>query len=163
MAQQLYTQEIIANLRSSIWTSLQASLSLKVCQVGDISYYTAAEDLLTLSPGIFIKPGAVKSKLRNTNLGYYEIVYDFRVVYIRTYKENEAVISDKLSAITTLAGHFYTNAALTSLTLANAKIVHCLPSGVEYDPPEDGFLAAIGSRLTAGTVNLQVLTYTAGP
>lgn len=163
MSQILFTQEIADHLRGLVWDTLRASLSLKVSQLGDITFYTAPEDLTKICPAVFVKPTSVSSKFRAQNVGYYEITYGFRIVYAKTYTEGSSVVSDKLTNITTLAGLFFTNVKLPSLTLSNAKIVHCLPVSTEYDPPEDGFLAAISSNLTAGAINVEVLTYSSGP
>ena len=40
----------------------------------------------------------------------------------------------------------------------NSQVIHCLPTSIEYDPPEDGYLALLGGQLISGAINLDILT-----
>ncbi len=158
MSQILFTAELAEYIRSLIWTNLQATLSLKVVQIGDISFFDTPENLLTLSPGVFIRPsGGVDVEMRTTNFKYL-VKYRFRVVFVFDYAQADAVVANKMAKITTLADLFFDNTRLAGIsTISNGVIIHAIPTSIEYDPPEDGFLAAIGSQLVAGAINLEIL------
>ena len=159
MSQILFTKEIVTHIRSALWNSLQVSLALKTVQIGDISFYEAPEALTDLVPGIFIRPtGGVDVKLRTMNFKY-DITYRFRIVFVFKYNEVDAVVEDKLAKITTLADVLFDNSLLPNIAnIDNCQIIHAIPTKIEYDPPEDGFLAFLGGQLTSGAIELEVLT-----
>ena len=159
MSQILFTNEIITHLRRLLWDSLKTSLSLKAVQIGEVSFYEAPSTLTDLVPIIFLKPTeGVDVRLRTTNFKY-EITYRFRLVFVFKYAEADLVVENKLQKITTIADVLFDNTRLTGIEgLTNSQIIHCIPTKIEYDPPEDGFLAMLGGQLVSGAINIEVLT-----
>ena len=159
--QKLYTAELINYLQSLMWTNLQDDLSLKACQIGDISYYNEPEPLSALVPAIFIRPsGGVQVGIRTMNFKY-TMTYRFRAVYVFKYLESDPVVENKMSKINLIADLIFDNPQLVGIsTTPNIKIVHCIPHTIEYEPPEDGFLVGLGGQMTAGAINIEILTGT---
>jgi len=160
MSQILFTEELVSYIRQLLWDALETALPLKVAQVGDISYYdTTPEELKKIVPGLFIRPDeGVDVALRTSNF-LYNIVYRFRIVFVFKYVESDDVVKLKMQKITEIADILFNNTKLTGITtLTNCRVMHCIPTRIEYAPPEDGFLAILGGQLTSGAINLEVST-----
>lgn len=163
MSQVLYTKEIADHIRDLIWDNLQGSLSLVVSQVGDVSFYSAEEEFTNIIPGCFVKPNGNASIAMRTMKFHYDIVYPFRIVYVKKFTQASDVVKDKMDDINSIAELFFDNTRLSSLSMANSQVIRSHPVGVQYDPPEEGFLSLLNSQLVAGAVNIEVRTTNSSP
>ena len=163
MSQLLYTKTIGERIRSLIWTNLESSLSLQASHFGDIQYYESAEELDDFIPAVFVKPSPnVTIQVRTMNLKY-TIIYRYKIIYVKTFSVASQVVEDKVDNLNSIVELLFNNTDLNGLTLTDADIEKSVPTTVEYEPVEEGFLALLKGQYVAGAVNVEVTTHTASP
>ena len=160
MAQVVHTQEIAEHIRSLLWNNFQSSLSLITCQEGDIAFLAAEENFANMLPAIFMRPAPTDLKPRVLSLNQ-EILYRYNIVYIKKVTTSQNVVKVKTQEINSIAELLFAHRLLPGLTLTNGRIIYCLPTSINYEPPEDGFLAARGmADVVAASISISVLHYT---
>lgn len=164
MAQRLHTNEILDRIISLIDANLSpaqpAGLGLKTIAKGDTYFYAGKDGLTVELPAVFIKPSP------NTALSFaaigkeYQVIYRHRLVYVRNFSTTEKVVEEQIKDTQRIVELLMDNLTLNELVLANAQLIHSLPSGIEWQPEEDQFVSSFNLWLLATAITFDVTVRT---
>lgn len=77
------------------------------------------------------------------------VSYMFRMVYVRNVNVNENVLAQKENDVEAIVEMVFDNFTMSNLTLTNGQILWWLPTEVEWEPQEDGYVASVADDLVA--------------
>jgi len=164
MPQRLHHNEILDRLINLIDTAQAPApptgLGLKTIAKGDLSFYAGKDGLTAELPAVFIKP-VPATELSFRAVGKeYEVRYQFRLVYVRSFATTDKVEEQQLADMQKLVETLIDNITLNDLALSNAQLTHSLPASIEWEPIEDEFVAGFNLWFRASAVAFTVVVLT---
>lgn len=164
MAQRLHTNEILDTLIDLLNIALSPApptgLGLKTIAKGDTSFYATTEGLTAELPAVFVKPSPAVDLAFAAVGQEYQLVYHFRLVYVRQFQTTEKVIEEQIKDTQRIAELLIDNLTLGGLALANAQIIHSLPASLEWQPEEDLFVSGFNLWFMATAITFDVTVRT---
>lgn len=158
MAQRLHETEIADKIVDLINTTLGNSMGLKVVMMGALEFYPALETLSDHVPAVFIKPSPSTELERITTAQTYQIVYNFRIVFVKKFAANEEIVRQKVIETQKIAELLLDQVNLSGLVLTNGQIMRTNLRAIEWEPAEDSLVASINAEMTAAAMTFTVVT-----
>lgn len=159
MPQNLHTIEIIEELERLFETNLKTALSLKTVIKSGLEFepFQALADRV---PCIFIKPEK-DTDFEFIHVGQsYQVTYRFRVIYVRSIVQNSEVWKQKVNDAEQIVQELIDNIQLSALTLTDGQVLWTIPRRIEWEPPEDAFVAEINADLVAVAIEYEAVVKT---
>ncbi|HOX22172.1 MAG TPA: hypothetical protein PLL10_01805 [Elusimicrobiales bacterium] len=133
-------------------------MGLKIVSFGDLDFFPALENLADNTPAVLVKP-APSTTLERITIGQtYKIVYNFRILFLKTFGPNEEVIRLKTIETDKLAELFIDNVSLGDFTITNGQVTRTNLTTIEWSPPEDAIVASLNANITASALVFTVET-----
>jgi hypothetical protein len=146
--ERIHTTEIIDEILRLLDVNLRTSLSLKGVFRGMMPFMPAEVATqkvngiwVNVEPSIHITPIQLPKDT--------QITYMIRLLLIRRININENVLLQKETDIREVIDMVYDNYTMSELTLSNGQILWWLPTEIEMEPPEDGYVATLAEDLVA--------------
>ncbi|HOX22659.1 MAG TPA: hypothetical protein PLL10_04280 [Elusimicrobiales bacterium] len=134
------------------------AMGLKIVSFGDLDFFPALENLADNTPAVLVKPAPTTTLERITIGQTYKIVYNFRILFLKTFNPNEEVIRLKTIETDKLAELFIDNVSLGDFAIANGQVTRTNLTAIEWSPPEDTIVASINAHITASALIFTVET-----
>ena len=138
--------------------NLSGVLGLKIVSFGDLEFYPALEQLTDNTPAVFVKPAPTTTLERITTGQTYRIVYNFRIVFVKTFSRSED--ATRLMTIETdkMAELFIDSVNLGDLALTNGQVLKTNLTTIEWKPPEDMIVAGLNANMAVTALVFTVET-----
>jgi hypothetical protein len=147
-ANRTHATEILDEILRLFDTHLRATLSLKGVYRGMLPFMPAeaVEEhvngiWVNLEPSILITPVQLPSDL--------QVTYMMRLLYVRRINVNENVLKQKETDLKVITEFVFDHFEMSELSLSNGQVLWWLPTEVEMEPPEDGYVATLAQDLVA--------------
>jgi hypothetical protein len=143
-APRLHENVIADRIVQLIDDNLSADMGLKVVTVGSLA--------------VFVKPSPSTNLERITTGQTYRVVYNFRIVLVKTFAPNEEIVRSKTAETQKIGELLIDNVDLGGLSLPNGQILFSTLKTIEWEPPEDTLAATINADMTATALVFAVET-----
>jgi len=157
-APRLHENTIADKIVDLIKTNLAATMNLKVCSVGALELFPGLPNLADSLPAVMVQPDPNTSLRRITTAETYEITYNFRIVFVRGFGDDEEPVALKVADTQKIAELLIDNVDLGGLTLTGGCVSRTLVASIEWRPPEDLLVAQLNARATATAISFVVMT-----
>ncbi len=138
--------------------NLSGALGLKIVSFGDLDFFPALDNLADNTPAVLVKPAPTTTLERITTGQTYRIIYNFRILFLKTFGPGEEVIRLKTIETDKLAELFIDSVNLGDLVITNGQVIKTNLTTIEWSPPEDTIVAGINANITASALTFTVET-----
>lgn len=157
-APRLHETLIAEKIVELIDQNLSSAMGLKVVTIGALEYFPALDQLTNNVPAVFVKPSPTTNLERITTGQTYRIVYNFRLVFVKSFGPNEEIVKSKTIETQRIAELLIDNVDLSGLALPNGQILLTALKAIEWEPAEDNLVASINADMTATALVFTVET-----
>lgn len=157
-APRLHETLIAERIVELIDQNLATLMGLKVVTIGALEFFPALENPGDNVPAVFVKPSPSTNLERITTGQTYRIVYSFRIVFVKLFGPNEEIVRAKTVETQKIAELLIDNVDLGGLALPNGQVLFSTLKSIEWEPPEDSFVATIHADMTASALTFTVET-----
>lgn len=150
MAQRIHVTELLDEILRLMEVNLKSSLDLKGVYRGDLSFI-ATDGVKDMVNGIWVN-AEPQTRIEPIQLPTDLMVhYGFRLVYLRRIESlgNENVVKQKEQDVKSVIDMVMDNFTMSALSLTNGQVLWWMPTEVEWEPPEDGYVSEIASDIVA--------------
>jgi len=158
VAPRLHETLIAERIVQLIDQNLSEAMGLKIVTIGALELFPALEQLVENVPAVFVKPSPSTSLERITTGQTYRIVYNFRIVFVKSFGPNEEIVKLKTEEAQKIAELLIDNVDLSGLSLPNGQILFSTLRSIEWEPPEDNLAATVNADMTASALVFTVET-----
>jgi hypothetical protein len=145
-ANRTHVSELIDEFLRLLDTNLKTTLSLKGVFRGSLAFLPA-QAVTEMVNGIWVNPEP-STLIEPIQLPSDLLVhYQFRLIYVRRINVNENVLKQKEADVKLITEMVFDNYQLSNLTLTNGQVLWWLPTEIEWEPPEDGYVATLADDL----------------
>lgn len=146
--ERVHTTELLDEILRLLDEQLRTTLSLKGVYRGMLPFMpaeAAADHVngiwVNIEPSILLTPVQLPTD--------FLVTYMVRLLYVRRINVNENVLSQKEQDIRDVIDMVFDNFTLSSLALSNGQVMWWLPTEIEMEPQEDGYVASLAEDLVA--------------